>query len=63
MFQTLAGRKTSEYIQLGINVLSVLLFVAWFVVVGFVLLQGAYEIAGVLILFTLLISGLAYVNE
>lgn len=63
MFDWLAGNKISRYIQIGTEVLAVLLAVAWFALIGFVLHQGAYEVGGLFIVFTILIAGLAYANE
>ncbi|MFB6087183.1 MAG: hypothetical protein ABEJ85_01580 [Haloarculaceae archaeon] len=53
----------SRYIRLGTEVLAVVLTVSWFAFIGFVLLQGAYEVASLFIVFTILIAGLAYANE
>lgn len=63
MFRMLASHRASQYIQMVVEVLSVVLCLAWFAMIGFILLQGALEVAGALILFTLLIAGLAYANE
>lgn len=63
MLRKVANGRTSRYIQIGTEVLAVLFAIAWFAIIGFVLLQGAYEVAGMLLVFTLLIAGLAYANE
>lgn len=63
MLQRLSGVKASRYIQIGYELLAILLAVGWFALIGFILLQGAYEMGGLLVVFTLLIAILAYVNE
>lgn len=63
MLRKLSSAHASRYLQAGINVLAVLFTLTWFAIIGFVLFQDAYEVAGMLIIFTLLIAGLAYVNE
>ena len=63
MFHRLAGVKTSSYLQRGYGLLAVLMAVGWFALIGYILLQGAYELGGLLVIFTLLIAVLAYFNE
>ena len=63
MLQRLSGTRASRLIQITYEVLAVLLAVAWFALIGFILLQGAYEVGGLFIVFTILIAGLAYANE
>lgn len=63
MLRKMASVHVSRYIQTGANVLAVLFVLAWFALIGFVLLKGAFEVAGLFIVFTLLIAGLAYANE
>ena len=63
MLQKLASNHASRYIQVGSNILAVLFVLVWFAIIGFVLLKQAFEVAGLFIVFTLLILGLAYVNE
>ncbi|MFC6863957.1 hypothetical protein ACFQGE_10870 [Halomicroarcula sp. GCM10025817] len=63
MLQRLSGTRGSRVIQITYEILAVLLAVAWFALIGFILLQGAYEVGGLFIVFTILIAGLAYANE
>ncbi len=63
MLQRLSGAKASRFIQITYEVLAVLFAVAWFALIGFILLQGAYQVAGLFILFTVFIAGLAFANE
>ena len=63
MLQKLASTRISKYIQMGTEALAVLFALAWFAMIGFVLLKGAFEVAGLFIVFTFLIAGLAYANE
>jgi hypothetical protein len=63
MLEKFAGNRSSTYMQAGVNVLSVLFVLGWIGAIGFTLSQGAFEFAGMLIIFTVLITGLAYANE
>lgn len=59
----LSGAKVSRYIQASYEILAVILAVAWFAFIGFVLLRGAYEIGSLFTIFTVFIIGLAIANE
>lgn len=59
----LSGAKASRYVQTSYEILAVVLAVAWFAFIGFVLLRGAYEIGSLFIIFTVFIIGLAIANE
>lgn len=63
MLQKLASNHASRYVQIGTNVVAVVFLLLWFATIGFVLLQEAFEVAGLLLVFTVLIVGLAYANE
>lgn len=63
MFQKLAGPKISRYVQTGANLFGVLFALAWIGFVAFLFVQGAVEFGTLFLILTLLILGLAYVNE
>jgi hypothetical protein len=63
MLDRLSGPVISRYIQIGYELLAIIVAAAWFGLIGFVVLQGAYELAGSFVVFTVLIGLLAYANE
>jgi hypothetical protein len=63
MYRKLASGRISRFIAVLVHVLAIVFAVTWFAAIGYVLLQGSYEVGGLFIVFTILIAALAYANE